>query len=323
MSIEIALALIVLAAIAGFVVAQLRASARGAGRERRIVELENEIKTTQASQAQVMHTTKLASLGQMVAGVAHEINTPVGFVKSNSEVIGDLLTEYEQDMTRLFTGVDILLGADAGTLERARELVAKAKADLAANTAFADAKDLLADSLDGIRTITELVANLKGFARVDSDGLDLVDLNESVRSALTIAAHQMRDRVKVVQQLEPLPKVRCMPSQINQVFLNLITNAAQAIPGDGTLTIASRAANDSVEVSFADTGTGIPDNVLPKIFDPFFTTKSVGEGTGLGLSIVHKIVKAHGGTIHVRTAMGQGTTFTVSLPTELKAVQAA
>ena len=316
------LLLIALSAMGGYAASRYLAERNREDLEKRLKKAEGELRTQQQSQAQVIHTTKLASLGQMVAGVAHEINTPLGFVKSNCEVIGDLLTEYETALQRLLSEVDRTLGAsEQGDILRAR--LAAAKAEIVANTAFVDAKDLLADSLDGIKTITELVANLKGFARVDSDGLDLVDLNESVRSALTIAAHQMRDRVKVVQQLEPLPKVRCMPSQINQVFLNLITNAAQAIPGDGTLTIASRAANDSVEVSFADTGTGIPDNVLPKIFDPFFTTKPVGEGTGLGLSIVHKIVKAHGGTIHVRTAMGQGTTFTVSLPTELKTVQAA
>jgi signal transduction histidine kinase len=149
---------------------------------------------------------------------------------------------------------------------------------------------------------------------VDRDGMDTMDLNEGIESALMIAQHQLRDRVKVVKQLQALPKVRCMPSQMNQVFLNLITNAAQAIDGDGTLTIASKVEGGQVQLDFTDTGCGIPDDVLPKIFDPFFTTKPVGEGTGLGLSIVHKIVKGHGGTIKVRTTPRKGTTFTVSLP---------
>jgi signal transduction histidine kinase len=138
-----------------------------------------------------------------------------------------------------------------------------------------------------------------------------------------IAQHQLRDRVKVVKHLQPLPKVKCMASQINQVFLNLITNAAQAIDGDGTLTIDSRSDGQNVELSFSDTGCGIPDDVLPKIFDPFFTTKPVGEGTGLGLSIVHKIVKSHGGSIKVRTTPKKGTTFTVSLPVDGHTASAA
>ncbi|MBC7988017.1 MAG: hypothetical protein H7Y19_00330 [Luteimonas sp.] len=159
-----------------------------------------------------------------------------------------------------------------------------------------------------------LVMNLKGFARVDRDGMDTVDLNDSVRSALTIASHQLRDRITVVQQLGDVPKVKCMPSQINQVFLNMITNAAQAMGEEGTLTIRSQAKPNVVEVSFEDTGSGIADDVLPKIFDPFFTTKPVGEGTGLGLSIVHKIIQGHGGAIRVKSQVGKGTTFFVELP---------
>ena len=146
--------------------------------------------------------------------------------------------------------------------------------------------------------------------------MDTMDVNEGVDSALTIAGHQLRDRINVVRHLGEVPKVRCMPSQINQVFLNLITNAAQAMEDEGTLTVSSRGAKDHVEVSFTDTGSGIPDDVLPKIFDPFFTTKAPGEGTGLGLAIVHKIVKSHGGSIKVRTTAGKGTEFTVTLPTD-------
>jgi two-component system NtrC family sensor kinase len=178
-----------------------------------------------------------------------------------------------------------------------------------------------------VNTLTGLVRNLKGFARLDRDGVDEIDLNDSIKSSLAVVAHLMRDRVKVVERLAPLPKVHGMPSQINQVVLNLLTNAAQAIEDTGTVTVASRVVDDHhVEISVADTGSGIPQDVLPKIFDPFFTTKAVGEGTGLGLSIAHKIVKSHGGTISVKTDEGRGTTFTVTLPTdslELPTAQAA
>jgi two-component system, NtrC family, sensor kinase len=156
--------------------------------------------------------------------------------------------------------------------------------------------------------------NLKGFSRVDRDGMDSVDLNECVESALMIAGHQLRDRITVVKQLGDLPKVKCVPSQINQVFLNLITNAGQAMADEGTLKITSARNSNRVEVSFSDSGHGIPADILPKIFDPFFTTKPVGEGTGLGLSIVHKIIKSHGGDIKVSSLPNQGATFVVSFP---------
>ena len=162
---------------------------------------------------------------------------------------------------------------------------------------------------------------MKGFARVDRDGEDLWNVNEGIDSALTIANHQMRDRIEVIRHLAAVPLVRVVPSQINQVFLNLITNATQAMAERGTLTVTSRRRGDMVEVEFTDTGSGIPADVLPKIFDPFFTTKPVGEGTGLGLSIVHKILTAYGGSIAVSSALGHGTSFVVSLPVDFAALK--
>ena len=304
-------------------------------------EAEEEIKKLQATQSQVIHTTKLASLGQMVAGVAHEINTPLGFVKSNVEVIGDLLDDYRKLVKQYDAAVqyclqpvDLIFGADKSSLDKlvkhvedARRKLFEARTSLEKSPLLKDAKELLADASEGLTQLGTLVQNLKGFSRVDRDGMDSMDLNEGLESALMIAQHQMRDRVRIVKHLGALPKVRCMPSQINQVFLNLITNAAQAIEGEGSLTIESKQVGNAVEISFEDTGCGIPDEILPKIFDPFFTTKPVGEGTGLGLSIVHKIVKGHGGSIKVRTTPRKGSVFTLSLPVDgagaSKSVQAA
>ena len=284
-----------------------------------ISKSDEDSKKREASQAQVLHTNKLASLGGMVAGVAHEINTPLGFVKSNVEVVSDLISEYEAAVTKVMTGVDLMLTLDASMVDRAKAAIQKARIELARATSLKEARELLTDSADGLKQMSNLVMNLKGFARVDRDGMDSIDLNESVRSALTIASHQLRDRIHIVQHLGDVPKVKCMPSQINQVFLNMITNAAQAMGDEGTLTIRSQAKPNVVEVSFEDTGTGIPDDVLPKIFDPFFTTKPVGEGTGLGLSIVHKIIQGHGGAIRVKSQVGKGTTFFVELPIDSKA----
>jgi two-component system, NtrC family, sensor kinase len=296
----------------------------------REAQTQDEMKRLQATQSQVIHTTKLASLGQMVAGVAHEINTPLGFVKSNVEVVGDLLDDYRK-LVKLYDAavqlclqpVDLIFGADKAALdklvkyvEEARRKLFEARANLESSSLLKDAKELLGDADDGLTQLASLVQNLKGFSRVDRDGMDSVDLNEGLDSALIIAQHQLRDRVKVVKHLQPLPKVRCMASQMNQVFLNLITNAAQAIDGEGTLTIESKPVGQTVEMSFADTGSGITDDVLPKIFDPFFTTKPVGEGTGLGLSIVHKIIKGHNGSVKVRTTPKKGSTFTITLPVD-------
>jgi two-component system, NtrC family, sensor kinase len=296
-------------------------------------ETEEELKRLQATQSQVIHTTKLASLGQMVAGVAHEINTPLGFVKSNVEVIGDLLDDYrtlvkqyDAAVQYCLQPVDLIFGADKSSLdklvkhvEEARRKLFDARTNLEKSSLLKDAKELLSDASEGLGQLGSLVLNLKGFSRVDRDGMDSMDLNEGLESTLMIAQHLLRDRVKVVKHLQPLPKVKCMPSQMNQVFLNLITNAAQAIDGNGTLTIDSKVVNNNVEISFADTGSGIADDILPKIFDPFFTTKQVGEGTGLGLSIVHKILKGHGGSIKVRTTPKKGSVFTLTLPLDATA----
>ena len=284
---------------------------------------EAEARKAAGSQAQVIHTTKLASLGQMVAGVAHELNTPLGFVKSNVEVVAELLIEYRALIEKIVANLRAASGfaANDPRLPRLPAVLGQVAEKLAGDGRLAEADELLRDSADGLDQLAKLVRNLKGFARVDQDGMDLIDVNDSVESALTIASHELRDRVVVHKDLGAVPKVKVVASQINQVFLNLITNAAQAIRESGTLHIRSRRAGDMVEVEIQDSGTGIPADVLPKIFDPFFTTKPVGEGTGLGLSIVHKIIKGHGGAIQVHSQPGQGATFTVSLPVDHAALR--
>jgi signal transduction histidine kinase len=283
---------------------------------RAMQDLSEEARKTAGSQAQVIHTTKLASLGQMVAGVAHELNTPLGFVKSNVAVVAELLAEYRALQDKVVSNLRIASGF-APTDPRMAKLPAilgQVAEKLAGDSRLSEADELIKDSVDGLDQLAKLVRNLKGFARVDQDGMDLLDVNDSVESALTIAGHELRDRIVVHTELSSVPKVKVVASQINQVFLNLITNAAQAMRDSGTLTIRSRRVGEMVEVDVSDTGSGIAPEVLPKIFDPFFTTKPVGEGTGLGLSIVHKIIKGHGGAINVSSEPNKGSTFTVSLP---------
>lgn len=283
-----------------------------------------ELKRLQASQSQVMHTTKLASLGQMVAGVTHEINTPLGFLRSNAQVVTELIDEHAAILEKVRAALQRFAGAnlaDAKVQAALPQALQKIALALGQDERLKESKELLVDALDGVDQISKLVKNLKGFARVDRDGEELWNVNEGVESALTIANHQLRDRIEVKKHLQAVPLVRVVPSQINQVFLNLITNAAQAMADRGTLTVTSRRAGDRVEIEFEDTGSGIPADVLPKIFDPFFTTKPVGEGTGLGLSIVHKILTGFGGDIAVSSALGHGARFVVSLPVDFAALK--
>jgi signal transduction histidine kinase len=184
-------------------------------------------------------------------------------------------------------------------------------------------KELTQDGLHGIDEISEIILNLKNFSRLDRSKLQHFNLNEGIESTLVIARNMVKHKT-LHRQLRDIPLVECSPSQINQVFLNLVTNAAQATDDStGEITIATgMAANGQVRVDISDNGHGIPESILAKIFDPFFTTKEVGQGTGLGLSIAYKIVQEHGGRIDVTSKVGKGTTFTVFLPVKANHPQA-
>jgi signal transduction histidine kinase len=173
---------------------------------------------------------------------------------------------------------------------------------------------LAKDGLYGTGEMAEIVGNLKDFSRLDRSKVTSFNLNDGLASSLGLARHMLKT-VNVARNFGEIPAITCAPSQINQVFLNLITNAVQALdPAKGTITLTTRADNGGVAIEVADNGKGIPPDVLPKIFDPFFTTKEVGKGTGLGLSISYKIIRQHGGRIEVASAVGKGTRFTVWLP---------
>ncbi len=271
-----------------------------------VEHLKAQITSLQRSQAQVIHTTKMASMNSMVAGVAHEINTPLGFVTSNAEVVRDLVREFRDSFTKFDAVLMATLGERSDALSAARKELEP--------VLLTDAAELLEDSDEGLKQIAHIVSSLRSFSRVDRDGMDMFDLNEGIQSTLTICKHLFKKGIHVATELGELPPVKCMPAQINQVLLNLVTNAVQAMEGEGRLLIASARRGNRVDISVADNGPGIDAEVLPKIFDPFFTTKDVGEGTGLGLSISYKIVKGHGGRIVAKQRAGGGMQFIVSLP---------
>jgi signal transduction histidine kinase len=199
-------------------------------------------------------------------------------------------------------------------VEEARRKLFEARANVESSALPRNAKQLLLDSGDSLAALTTSVQSLKEFARSDSDAPTMVDVGERVTRALALAQPRLNDRIEVINRVGVLPRVRSAPGDLDQVFLSLITNAALAIEGKGTLTIAAKVAGDQIELSFEDTGIGMADNILPKIFEPFFSTRPAGEGTGLGLTIAHKIITGMGGSILVQTMPRQGSIFTVSLP---------
>ncbi|WP_373082484.1 ATP-binding protein [Zhongshania sp.] len=232
-------------------------------------------------QGQLIQSEKMASLGQMVAGVAHEINTPLGYASSNVEIIRESMQGMGQEV-------------DAESLE--------------------EFDVLLADVEYGLNQISELVMSLKDFSRVDRSQSQLFDLNAGIDTALKICNNQLKDGITIERNFAKLPEISCAPSQLNQVFLNLINNAAQAMDGRGLIQITTRQVDDNVEVAIRDNGSGMDEDTRAHIFEPFFTTKAVGKGTGLGLSIVFRIIEDHGGTIEVESELGTGTEFVVRLP---------
>lgn len=265
-----------------------------------------------AMQMQLLQSEKMASIGQLAAGVAHEINNPIGFVLSN---IGSL----ERYLGSIFSVLDVymaaepLLRTDAAVHAEIERVKQEAELDFLRE----DIKALMAECKEGIGRVRKIVQDLKDFARVDRvQEWERVDLHKGLDSTLNVVHNEIKYKADVVKDYGDLPEVECLPSQLNQVFLNLLVNAAHAVPDDrrGTITLCTDCDATHVWVEVADTGCGIKPSNMQRIFDPFFTTKPVGSGTGLGLSISYGIVKKHGGSIDVTSEPYKGATFRVRLP---------
>jgi len=285
--------------------------------QERTRELSEALKHLKESEAQLIQSEKMSSLGQMVAGVAHEINTPLAYVKNSLGAVADKLPDLGDAVEQSETLLALLqagTNANAEELSRQFALVTARVAKLRQQNVMQELGALVKDGLHGTGQMAEIVGNLKDFSRLDRSKVTSFNLNEGLASTLLLAKHLLKS-VLVKRQFGDIPPIVCSPSQINQVFLNLVTNAAQAMANErGTITLTTRGAEGGVAVEVADDGRGIPPEVLPKIFDPFFSTKEIGKGTGLGLSISYKIVAQHGGRIDVESHVGVGTRFTVWLP---------
>ncbi len=290
--------------------------------ERRVTErtrdLSKALVQLKESEAQLVQTEKMSSLGRMVAGVAHEINTPLAYVKNSVATARDRLPELRAALEEAEKLLAILQSPhpEAADLQEAFDSLANRLGRIQDRHVFQDLDALTHDGLHGIEQISDLVRNLRNFSRLDRSKVSSFNVNEGVRAALLIAKSSLR-KVDVETHMGDVPSITCSPSQVNQVLLNLVTNAVQAMDKPrGKLTLSTRAAAGGVVIEVRDNGRGISPEVLPKIFDPFFTTKEVGTGTGLGLSIAYKIVEQHGGRIDVSSEPGVGSAFVVTLPTE-------
>ncbi|MFH1549258.1 MAG: ATP-binding protein [Planctomycetota bacterium] len=264
---------------------------------------------------QLLHSEKMASIGQLAAGIAHEINNPTGFVASNLNTLG----EYTTDLAAVLKNCRCLIDACGGMEGAGGEAAGKAgelweKYDV--NSIMEDLDKVVKESVDGMGKIKKIVDDLKDFAHSGEKVVEVVDLNEIIDKALTIAWNEIKYKAEVVKEYAALPPVACWAGQLGQAFLNILVNAAQAIEDRGTIIIRTRTKGGNVCIEISDTGTGIPPEVLDRIYDPFFTTKPVGKGTGLGLNITYNIIKQHSGEITVHSKPGKGTTFKISLPVD-------
>lgn len=271
----------------------------------KIAELEKANVDIREAQTMLVQSAKMASLGQLVAGVAHELNNPIGFVYSNMST----LKEYS---TRLYRLIDVA--------EKTPDQLAQAKVELDYEYIVQDLPKLIASSEDGARRMRDIVVKLRNFSRLDEAKLKRVSIEDGIESTLALLQGDLRNRVEVVKDFAAVPDVLCFASQLNQVFMNLLSNAAQAIEGSGVVRISIQLGSthpslgQMVEIKIKDSGPGISAEHLPHVFDPFFTTKAVGKGTGLGLSISYEIIQRHGGELKVDSVLGQGAEFTISIP---------
>ena len=274
--------------------------------ERQNLELATRKVQLERLQAQIVHSEKMAGLGQLAAGIAHELNNPAGFICGNMDLLKAYVGRLELVLS-IYERVSLPAAEDAE--------LALTKKEIGYDSLLPDLRSMIADCVEGAARIRDVVQNLRLFSRLDEAEFKKVDLHEGIDSTIRLVSHYYgAGRIRIVRDYGNLPLVNCYAGQLNQVWTNLLVNAAQAIKDRGEVRISSMVEGESVVITISDTGCGIQPDQLSKIFDPFFTTKPVGEGTGLGLSIIYGIIQKHGGTIRAESVPDAGTKFIVMIP---------
>ncbi len=268
------------------------------------------------AQSQLLQHEKMASIGQLAAGVAHEINNPIGFIYSNLSVLQDYIADLLKFLKRYAEMKKAVQSGQMKTILTAFRELEKVEKEIDLDFIMNDFEKIVGESLDGAERVKIIVQDLKDFSHIDQAEVKFFNLNQGLESTLNIVWNEIKYKAKVIKDYGDIPEVRCYPMQLNQVFMNLLVNAAQAIEKNGLIKIKTFAENNYVVVQITDNGCGISKENLNKIFDPFFTTKEVGKGTGLGLSTAYNIIKKHNGEIKVESKVGRGTRFTIKLPIE-------
>ncbi|HSM99392.1 MAG TPA: ATP-binding protein [Rudaea sp.] len=287
------------------------ATGSGVGHDRELDRSNGTATQLRSVEEKLLQADKMASIGQLAAGIAHEINNPIGYIHSNLDTLG----EYVGNLLQLMMAYDGLLRDAIPDSDESRARINDIRQKFDFDFLINDLPMLLSESREGIERVRKIVEDLRDFSRAGyAEDWTMADIHRGLDSTLNIVWNDLKYKCEVRREYGDIPLIECRPSQLNQVFLNILVNAGQAIDAKGTITIVTGCDEDTVFVEITDNGKGIAPEDVSRIFDPFFTTKPVGQGTGLGLSLSYNIVRKHGGHIDVRSAPGAGATFRIVLP---------
>jgi signal transduction histidine kinase len=270
-------------------------------------ELQKTLESLKMAQSQLVQSEKMASIGQLVAGIAHEINNPVTFISAGVDALNTNLEEVRQVL-------DIYHRITPNNAREKLKEIQELKEQIDYNEAIREINKLIDSVKTGTERTTEIIKGLRTFSRLDEDVLKIADIHEGLDSTLILLRNKYKQRIEINKYYGNIPEIECYPGQLNQVFMNILSNAIDAIDDKGIIAISTSKSNKSIRISIKDSGRGISENIKSKIFDPFFTTKEVGQGTGLGLSICHSIIEKHRGSIEVKSEVGKGSEFVIVVP---------
>jgi signal transduction histidine kinase len=270
-------------------------------------ELQITFENLKTTQSQLIQSAKMASLGQLVAGIAHEINNPVTFISAGVDSLDTNLGEVKEVL-------DIYQKVTPGNAEKRLKEIEKLKEKIEYEETIREINKLIDSVKTGTERTTEIIKGLRTFSRLDEDVLKVADIHEGLDSTLILLRNKYKDRIEIKKRYGDVPEIECYPGPLNQGFMNILSNAIDAIVDKGTITIVTSKSNGSIRIGIKDSGRGIPEDIQSRIFEPFFTTKEIGKGTGLGLSITHSIIEKHNGNIEVKSKARQGTEFVIVLP---------